>query len=537
MLSGARIGLLVSWLCLALTIYLLRYKIALTSDSLFYDDLATDLFVHGGAWRDWKFSAAPGFVFDMLLYFIGFPLFPDAVSRMHFVSAAQACGLAVCACLAARAIAPGLRAQAHALIVTLVALVTLVSAKSGMWLYFHTTNNHFSTLLLALLMLVLLLRFIERPGKLLAMLALLAGSWATASSNLFFLTFIVPALLVGAGAWLLLPAGSARTRVALAMALLLGSQALGKLIEYALVFHPALEARAPWTMDAVGTSMRVFVSATASAFTPDRAATFVFSVGVALCLLFLLVRLVRWIKLEGAALRLALPLVLPDWRCTVAAALLCVSLPVTLLGMIASGALVDAAGYRYLIFPITLAILLTVILLDKPDQPAPWLVLTVVVAVVALQHARKATRPADPALAVAQCIVALERQGMKPDAGIADYWNARAVSTYLPRHNPILATIHTLRPLFWVSTIGPMAHPERYAPRRYNFAIIRDLRHPGQFHYTAETVGRHLPRPSTVHACADGQHHIWYYAGTELDGIVRREIAGFLPSLKLIPTP
>jgi len=537
-LNAARARLIASWLLLAFSVYLLRYRIALTSDSLFYDALANDLLVVGGRWRDWKFSAAPGFVPDMLAYFMAFPLLPDAVSRMHAVSALQAGALALLSSFAARAIAPALRPTGHALIVLLTAFATLVSAKSGMWLYFHTTNNHVSALLAGLLLIGLLIRFLEAPSAARAALAIVIAGLATASSGLFLLTFGVPALLLACAAWLKLRRG----RIAAVAGIVIAGQLLGLLIGRLLIFHLPLEARGPLSAEAIANSAAMFLQTLRAAFAPDNLSTLVFSLTVALCLLFLLFLLYLLLaRRPRARPRLRRAKEEPDWKLNAAGALLCLTAPITVAGMILSAAFIDAAGLRYLMFPIALTLILAVICLDRILARARaglarlWLLLALVIGLTAFQHAKKAHMPVDDAAVVAQCLAGLESQGVTLRAGVADYWNARAVSHYLPRHQPILATLQTLRPLFWVSTAGPFLDPQRY-PRHYDFVVLRDDAEPGQFFYTVGKVGALLPPPAGKHTCAGGRTHIWTYGGDELDTRIDAEIARFLDTgMTLLP--
>ena len=88
-MSIEKIKLAAAWLLLAGIATLLRFKTVLQSDALFTDSLLTDWFIHGGRWGDWALVQAPAFVPDMLLYLLAYPLFPDAASRIFFVSAAQ----------------------------------------------------------------------------------------------------------------------------------------------------------------------------------------------------------------------------------------------------------------------------------------------------------------------------------------------------------------------------------------------------------------------------------------------------------------
>ena len=87
--KNEKVTLAISILILALTTSLLWFKISIHSDSLFLDSLAKDLFEQNGKWSDWRFSPAPAYFPDMLLYFLAYTILPNAYSRIFFVSVAQ----------------------------------------------------------------------------------------------------------------------------------------------------------------------------------------------------------------------------------------------------------------------------------------------------------------------------------------------------------------------------------------------------------------------------------------------------------------
>lgn len=539
----SHVKVLIAWILLAVAVSLLRFGVVLQSDALFYDALASDLLAHGGAWSDWKFSAAPGFLPDMGLYFLGYLLFSEAPARLLFVSAVQAFALAALAVALVRRLTPPGRPAPHAGVVLAVAFATLVSAQSGMWLYFHTTNNHFGSVLFGLLGTMLALRLWRQPAWPGALALLLLAGVAGASSRLFVLTFTLPCLILAGAALLAGRDDGGRTRLRGAplrlIAVLAAGQALALLLERLLIKHLPVEGRVPLSFDAVSASLAVFLDATGAAFAPDNRATLLLSLAVSACLLYLLFSLLRHLRRHG--LRLAPPCAAPHERDLAAVgALLCVSLPVTLAGSVLSASLVDAAGYRYLAFPLVLAVLLALTLATRQARrprvaQTAWAVAALLIAANALQLARSATQRVDPSAAVAECVAGVGAAGFPLRAGIADYWNARAVSLQLPGQHPILATIHDLTPLFWVSTLGPLTDPVRYPEYHYNFAILRNPGHDVQFHYTPDMVGRRLPPPDRIVACPDGATQLWLYDGAALHQTMQAAIGAFLQQRKNNP--
>lgn len=537
----------ISWILLGCAAFLLRYKVVLQSDALFYDALASDLLVRGGAWADWKFSAAPGFVPDMILYFIGFLVFPDVSSRILFVSVVQAITFAALASMLAHAVSPRADHSIQAPVVLAVAFVTLVSAQSGMWLYFHTTNNHFGTVLFGLLATLLSVQLWKRPRSASALGLFAVVGCATVSSKLFVLNFTLPCMILAVCAYFLYGDNTAYARRCRSAAFLTGlvlvlGQVLAFALEAVLIHHQPIEGRSPLSRAVITHSLELFIAAGNAAFSADNTATFVLSLAAAGSLLHLSWKLLGWCRLGTRGLRLLSVREFPSQRTAVAVSLLCAaSLVASCAGSILSGAIVDVAAYRYLAFPLSLAVLLTITQLDRLCRwrayrltEMLWLAGAILIAGNAIHLARRSAMPVNPAVAVAQCIVDAAATGFKPQAGIADYWNARGVTYRLPSHNPIVSTIHNLTPLFWVSTIGPFKDRERYREYHYNFAILRNSGTQVQFNYTPETVGRSLPPPSRVWPCADGATQLWLYDGPELDNTMQGAISSFMQHLKLI---
>ena len=545
----SRLETWLAWSLLAVAISLLHLRIVLQSDILFYDDLLNDLIVHGGAWSNWKFSAAPGFFPDLALYAVGFFVFPDAPSRILFVSAMQAVALALLSiALVRRLTQHGLRRN-DAQVVLAVAFATLASAQSGMWLYFQTTNNHFGAVLFGLLGTMLALRLARQSSWPHALALLVVVGAASVSSRLFVLTFTLPCLAV-AGMALLLTRRSERSdwrqqrtaTLARLVAVLAGGQALAMLLEHLLIHHIPVEARPPLSVESISASLTFLTKATVAAFDHDNVATLLLALMLSGCLLYLLYLLLsRKIRHDdSAAAHAPIPTNAVERDIQAVGALLCVSLPLTIAGAVLSGAIVDNAGYRYLAFPLVLAVLLALVHANRRACRSrwahrAWAVCAALVAGNAAWLGYQAPQRSDPSTAVAQCVAAAGAEGFPLQAGIADYWNARAVSYQLPDRNPIIATLRDVSPLFWVSTHGPLSNPDRYPGYHYNFAILRLPGGGDQFDYTPETIGHLLPRPARIRRCPDGVTQLWLYNDAGLHTVVQAAITTFLQQRKHTP--
>ena len=134
-----------TFLLLFSTTCLIYFQIHLHSDILFLDDLVRDILLNNGQWQDWKLTPAPAYLPDMALYFIGSFIFPFAEQRIMFVVLLQSGLLLFSLLWLGKILHHSLTLNAKTIITLMLVFVTLVAAKSNMWLYFNTANNHFST--------------------------------------------------------------------------------------------------------------------------------------------------------------------------------------------------------------------------------------------------------------------------------------------------------------------------------------------------------------------------------------------------------
>lgn len=531
-----KVKTLLAWLVLALSASLLRYQVSLHSDTLFLDDLFSDLLQRGGRWSEWKFSSAPAFVPDMLLYLLAFPLFEQAASRIFFVSVSQVFLLALALLWCARKIHPALSRQASWSILLLLAFFTLTSAHSGMWLYFYSTNNHMASLMFGLTGIGLLLTYLTRPRAGVAALVVANSVAGTVSTELFVLSFTAPTLLLLSAAWLAMADPQRRSQtqrrtLRQLATLLVGAHVLAVLLSKLLVHNPATEGRISPSPQSAGNALRNFLQALKSAFAPDNLYTLCCALLVLLALAWLASRLLRTVSLQAHGLQLRVA----DLRYGAAAAMLLLGLPLNVAGIILSGGFGDPFALRYLTLPLALALLLAVITLDRlPAGRSRWslgaqLTVSAVIVISAVRLLRDAPPPImDASSLAADCLERIENQGFALRAGIADYWNARGVSDKLAHHNPILVTDNRLAPDFHVSTIGPVLRPQNYPRHDYNFALIYTDANPVNPNYTVSALRQVLPPPARVERCGNEKLEIWLYQDQRLDQAVKQAGATWL---------
>lgn len=546
-----------AWLLLGMMSVLMVFRIDLHSDLLFLDSLMTDLFRLGGRWEDWKLTPAPAYLPDMLLYAIAYPLLPGPVLRTGFVSAVQALLLAwTCLWLAAR-IRADVSVSGRCIIVLMVAAVALVAARSEMWLFFNSTNNHFAALLFSLLCTGWVLRFVERPRSIDASFIVAGSGVATASTTVFVITFLLPALCtLGVTLLVLRRHRIVRWRLLEVMAMLAGGQFLAAGLNYMLVHHDPLRGRLPSSVESALTSVRAFVEATRTVFATDNPFTFGLALFVLVCFLWLSLHLllslrIRFDNSDPQSVALTLDMSGGRWRHQSCLVLLLLTTPLTAFSAIASGGFVDNHGYRYFTFPICLTVLLWILAFDtqeaRKQRLMDWAAVTgcVFLSILALMSIKPLLKDSGRSTfgevltegamnlpisgdAVGACLDRIESERFKLGSGIADFWYARGVSYRASSRVYILPILNDAAPFFHMMTLGPLLDPERYDLKAFNFIILRQSGSSTQFELKPETLGKLVPSPQRVVPCEGSDAEVWLYDSEALDEFVRGKIGRFL---------
>lgn len=553
-MRGQRLYYGLAWVLLTISALCLISKIFLNSDTLFLESLTQDIFTNHGLWADWQLTPAPAYVPDMLLYFISSTFLPSVVLRIFFVSFCQVFILTFITLWLAKKIQPTLSLFAKGTIILVITFLNLVAIHSGMWFYFYSADNHFTVLVFALLVLGLLLTFIERPSLRRGFIIVLACALAKASSAVFVIAFLFPAIVTCVFAIIIIGQESVlkpyKLRILSIIGLLILSLGLAHLIEWFLTYHSILSSRVPMSVAAAGNSFEMFLNSLQVVFLTDNIYTFSLSLFVLWIFLFLIINTLLRIQMhhnkttnqiDGVLLQLtSTEATMTNWKLNACYLLLLFILPINLLGSICSGGIIDVAGLRYFTVPIALAILLVTVILDQSHRANKLLRLALLFSFLVLTGLTIFTvktvyyksslsslittvyQNSHDETAVANCINQLKAKHIPLNAGISDYWFARGVTFRTQDNTPIEATLNDLTPFFWMSTVGPFLHQERYAPRTYNFIIVRadnDNRYP--FNYHAMELRKIIPNKHIQFLCDDTEATIWFYPNNQLDKIVK----------------
>jgi hypothetical protein len=135
--------------------------------------------------------------------------------------------------------------------------------------------------------------------------------------------------------------------------------------------------------------------------------------------------------------------------------------------------------------------------------------------------------------AQSQCLDSLKNEGLGLGVGLGDYWNARAVSYSTASNVPIIAVFNDLTPFFWMSSINPLLEYGDHPINNVNFILIRKPQTSDPFAFTAENLGKLLPRPNAIYDCNGSDSEVWFYEDSKLQQTFNSPVSKFLFSQSL----
>ncbi len=513
------------------------------------DSFFRDLFQLKGLWSDWKMTAAPAYIPDMMLYGIFFHLIPSVAGRILAVTMFQVFFLLAAANWLSKIIRPDLSHGAKTFIVMILSALVIVASNSGMWLFFYSTNNHFSSLLFSLISLGLYLKLNVHWSKKNVIFFCVSVIFAQLSSPLFFLTFSLPMILVCIAQSFLLKKdespGIKRNKFLLLIVFL---HVISHILNKAITSHNGFDGRFGFSVSKILNSFKAFIEATKVTVSFDNSYTFFFFLFVALSFFHLIYHYIykKRLKLEDLLSMKNRGSFNTGHRQSFLFFYFLLTTLVTILGSIFSGGFVDVFGYRYFTFPIALCLILWITLLDSKAFFDRFFYVLIGIYILLLGIAfvspekffKESGRDNYYQLyklgvysdrvedKTGECLNHLSDVGFKLRAGVASYWNARGVS-YKTRNNTfILPILNDAMPFFWMSSLGPLKYSSHYDADYYNFAILYKAKTLDQFNFNTSTIGANLPEPSETIECGDRE--IWIYKNQSLDKYIKEKVRNFL---------
>ncbi|MFN7097732.1 MAG: hypothetical protein ACK4PR_09280, partial [Gammaproteobacteria bacterium] len=379
MVITKRTVITLSWMLVFLAAILLFFKIELTSNTLFLEDVARNLFLYHGSWYGWQFSPTPAYIPDVALYFIAFKILPLPTDRILFVTIAEVLLTAACAIWLARNIKKTLSTTATAAILGLVALTVLVSVHSNMIVFFNSTNPQIASLLFSLLALGFLLTYILSQQGVSLLRFLIAIIVAIVCDQLFIIGFYSTAIIVLLIYIVCLSLKNKlsqykRYEIPLLKSLLVAIFAypIAKMVLYFIDYDKTKLRHDTISYHHIMQSLHDFKSAIINIFQPFNAGIWLYTVLFLLSLIYNLVLFAKlfnvsistkgWRKVDpNLKIRFVGKFDNPFNFCLIFLVFL---IPVNFIGVIVSGNFHSINDLSYFILPVGLSFILSIVMLD-----------------------------------------------------------------------------------------------------------------------------------------------------------------------------
>lgn len=552
------VGLLV--VCMAVNIVMLIYSTNIHSDILFMKFLMDDL-VSGGEWSAWRFSPAPSYFPDMVLYALVYFSTTLVPLQLVAITAAQVIIIGVVSIWLVRLINPKKSNLFH-LVPLFFLLVSLIatshySKESEIGIFFSSNNIQVPTVISSMLLLGLAILFIQRPRRITALLFVIVGSLGYASSAVFVICFLLPfmATLAALAAYLkvtrMLESYQSVFRLSL---LFMFSQILGYSLSWFLTYNSPLSGRLPISIDGAKASLVQLWKATLYLYDPSTPWSFFAAVLFLIAVLYSLINSCSFaFRLIKVARRKAEIQVLSADRFTIGELIICLFFlfvtGTSIFGSVLSGGFVDRYGYRYFETFIAVSIILSAFFLERqlPARSKPVVIVFIVaVSLVGtimsgylLKEANKDREFSSlmregayngEAKVTALCLDSAKQTGADLKAGIADYWMSRGVMFYMSDPKFILQSTDALKPFFWISSMAALKYPQKYGAEVYNFVVADDGKYGRLMGYDIATISKRIPGGYSVISCEGSTSSILYYGSDVLNLRLKEVHEAFLLS-------
>lgn len=560
MVTPKRLVIIAGWILVLLTTALLFFKIQLTSNTLFFEDLARDIFIYKGSLSSWHFSPTPAYLPDIALYFIAFKLLPLPTDRILFVTIAEALLVAGCAVWLAKKIQRDLSDTGVAAILTLIALTSFVALHSEMGLYFNTINSQVPSFIFSLLALGFLLKYLIAKKDISLLKFLVTIIVAIVCDQLFIIGFYSTAIVVLMFYILCLVlkkklAQYKKYQIPLLNSLIIVIIAypIAKTVSYFIRYDDSKLSRDPFTYFNILHSWQEFKLSIINILYPINLFVWFYAILTLFSLVLCLVLFLRLFQFELKKKRLGW--FDPSFKIQFIGEadkpfnfclfFLILLIPVNFIGAMLSGAFQNIYCLRYFMLPIGLAFILTIIYWDNraQQQEAAGKVmkfnLTIYIMMAALiigiiatliqqlhHHGwqriqsirQQGIETEHHEAAIAACLQQLQ-QAKELHAGIANYWHGRGVALRLPNYVPIMPLHSDLAPKMRLNTREPYLYPQKYGIN-YDFIIVEKN---GKL-ANINAITPFLPDGYEQHVCENAPVEIWTYNNGVLNTFIQAQI-------------
>lgn len=533
--------------CIAVNIVMLIYSTNIHSDILFMKFLMDDL-ASGGEWSSWRFSPAPSYFPDMILYALAYFSTTLVPLQILAITLAQVIIIGVVSIWLVGLVNPK-RSMLFQLIPLFFLLVSLVatshySKDSEIGIFFSSNNIQVPTMISSLILLGMAIVFIQQPRKITALLFVTVGALAYASSAVFVICFLVPfmaTLAVSAVYFKFARMLESYQAVLRLSQLFIFSQLFGYALSCILTYNSPLNGRLPISLEGAKASLVQLWKATLYLSDPSTPWSLFAAVMFLIAFLYSLINgglflfgLVR-IRRQNSEVQ-----ALEVGKSLIGDLLICLFFVFvtgsSVFGSVLSGGFVDRYGYRYFETFIVVSVILFAVFLERQlSEKSKSIVIAIIVTIsligtimsVYLLVVSNKDREFSAlihegayngeAKVTASCLDNAKLSGIDLKAGVADYWMSRGVMFYMRDPKFILQSTDTLKPFFWISSMAALKYPEKYGAEVYNFVVADDGRYGKLMGYDIATISKEIPGGYSIISCKGSTSSILYYSDDALN--------------------
>lgn len=498
-------------------------SVNLTSDSLFLEELLHKVIQHETSFSSWRLTTAPAYP-DILFYSIA-SIFTESVKQKIALTASlQAVSLVLVGYFYLRSSQQLTKFKAFQISVLVTLWLAFVSGLSNLWLFFQSTNNHFSTVILGFISLIIYEKFSKNHQTVYLGILSLVTIAGLLSSSIHLIAVVIPLVIMS-----LLSGGTKKStkpqwieRVGFASTLLFSSVVY--LATRGFIIHnDALSGRVKPSVEAAKNSLSWYWNALVEIFQVGNLAillTFIFA------FTFIVIGVASVKEIPGLPKPRILSWVRENFYSTFG--LTC--LAVTLIASILSGGVADSFAFRYLAFPL---LVITFNSISRLYQIKPRSIVNssaaafclILIAMLQLNVVRASSGDQGlPKDSAANCVNEAEKI-FNLDNGVANYWDARLTEFELNWRHKVIPTLNNLEPFFWMSSSQELT---RATSKPVNFLIVRPDSDPGPFQFDAKTLSQNSPKPDDVYDCQKSNLTLWIYKSDSLTEVLKTKTSQVL---------
>lgn len=552
--------------------FLMRFKVVLHSDTLYFWEFINSLKSNAGGFSDWRMAPAQGWFPDLFFYYVSTFFTSDARQQIFLVSYFQWALLIAASLCLFYLIRTSWSTAAWISFVGFLAVASVVIFGSDYWFLLHQNTIHFAAVGLPLIQLALLFALLRpmmlrrRTVVVFSALSFFISILGASSTSVYVLTWTIPACLVTM--WLAVKFWRSNLRsrsmiMGAAFAASTFGTLLGFYIQRKLTFNSPLLNRVGSSRGEISASFSSFLDAVSSGFNTSNLLTLASMISVLFAMFFMGAIVFISGKLEPTpALRLDQQFKVgfrSNLLTLVLASFALLSFGSSLLGSIATSGFKDIWGFRYVVFGGYLlclwAVLYVLEMIDRNrttfrNRIASGLsgfsfLVVVLLAFLSVSSAlgfsnvgsrfglgsmfpTATNTPAAMGMSggpnefekqnITNCVMSAQTSGVNLENGVAEYWSSRILRYQSGGQIQISPFLGDLTPFFWLNSKADF-YPEN---GKFNWVLI-DPDGASPFNFTRESLSGLLPNPAREIDCGGG-NVILVYEGSELDNVIRAKV-------------